>query len=200
MSRSPMATHEARSDTEEAMTPVTHAQYLRSHTDFLLAEVFRPAEAPALAAQCLLPTADVLPAGRARQAPPQPWLTVEDLVRQVEQEHLPNSQIYEAWVADVVLALHRRLRLWPRLWQAPVRAYMAAAYAVRLDDPRALAGLAREEAIEALYGEEGLACYSPAAWGVWIDDDEPEERPGAKEAAAEEADKWGDIVAEGDDR
>lgn len=146
------------------MATLTHVQYLRSHTDFFLAEVFRPDEAPALAAQCLLPVADVLAAGRERAGVPESYLTVEALVAYVGQEEVPQNLIYEAWVADIVATLRGWTARWPRLWRDPVRAYVAAEYAVQMDDPRDLAALAREasaalwEAIEALYGEEAEVC------------------------------------------
>lgn len=162
------------------MTTGTHAQYLQSHTAFILAEIFHPADAPALAAQCLLPVADVLAAGRARQAFPEPWLSVQALGAYVGKAEVSQTLIDEAWVADLVATLRRRMRDWPRLWQAPVRAYIAAECAVQMDDPRALAALAREaaaarrEAIEVLYGAEGLAYYGSAAWEGWMDGEEAE--------------------------
>lgn len=181
------------------MAPLTHAESLQSHRHFILAALFRPAAAPALAAPCLLPVADIFATARERQAQSEGWLSVQSFVRQVAQSDPTSTLMYEVWVAELVLALQRRMAHWPRLWQDPVRAYVAAAYDVRLDDPQDLAALAREasaarqEALEGLYGEEVADAYAPAAWEVWAEDDAPEAHPREEEdAAAEES--WGHFL------
>lgn len=156
---------------------LTHEVYLQSHRRFILATVFRPAEAPTLAAPCLLPVADIFATARERQARSQPWLSVAAFVRQVAQTDPTSTLMYEVWVAELVLALRRRMAHWPRLWQEPVQVYLAEAYDVRLDDPQDLAALAREasaarqEALAGLYGEEVADAYDPAAWEVWAEED-----------------------------
>ena len=141
------------------MTTLTHAQYLRSHRSFVLAEVFEPAQAPFFASRCLLPVADVFPEAwerqaflrweadllqRERQDVCQPYLSVWAFVHYVGEEEVGEDDLSEVLPPAAVAALCRRMRDWPRLWRDPVRRYLAAVYDVELEDPPDPAVPARE--------------------------------------------------------
>jgi hypothetical protein len=113
------------------MTPqYTHAESVRRLGDFALAQVFRPQTVAQQAAQVLLPTQEVLPAGHETPAPQ--WITVEALITQLSRAVY--TAVYEVYVARLMHGLLGRSQDWPTLWREAVVVYVKATFGLELTD------------------------------------------------------------------
>jgi hypothetical protein len=140
--------------------------YLQRLGAFALAQLFHPVQAPAAAAQVLLPAAAIPAAGWS--ADPH-WVCLPDLVQRLETA-VATAPVYELVEARLSRGLQRLVLSWPQLWGEAVTSYVATTRGVVLTDEAQLQALDQEahealrEAYDALYGPRVVSQHEALAW------------------------------------